>query len=102
MNLDELRQLYAAETSGSPLLLAPVGSSYQAYVQGQAEMLAGPEGERLFDFWKAELAGVAPTLNLPTDRPRPAVQTYNGASLPFKLDADLWPSESGLSRVRKG
>jgi amino acid adenylation domain-containing protein len=89
MNLDELRRLYAAETSGSRIRLFPVGSTYEAYVQQQAEALAGPEGERLFTFWKGELAGAAPTHNLPTDRPRPAVQTYNGASRTFELGADL-------------
>jgi amino acid adenylation domain-containing protein len=88
-NLDELRQLYAAEASGTRSPLPAVTGSYQAYVRQQAEMLAGPEGERLWNFWKHELAGVAPVLDLPLDRPRPLVQTYNGASHRFRLDAEL-------------
>ena len=38
-------------------------------------MLAGPEGERLWAYWRDQLAGPLPTLALPTDRPRPAVQS---------------------------
>jgi non-ribosomal peptide synthetase component F len=41
-------------------------------------MLAGPEGERLFEYWRQELDGDLPVLELPLDKPRPKVQTYDG------------------------
>jgi amino acid adenylation domain-containing protein len=88
-NVDELRRLYAAEVSGTQEPLPAVTGSYPAYVRRQADMLAGPEGERLWNFWEHELAGAAPVLDLPLDRPRPLVQTYNGASHRFRLDAEL-------------
>src|SRR5437773_12396467 len=48
-------------------------------------MLAGPEGERLWTYWRQELAGELSLLNLPIDRPRPPVQTYRGASHVIEL-----------------
>lgn len=87
--LDELVKLYKAETTGEKSLLTPPAFRYSDYVRWQYEMLEGEEGERLFEYWKRELSGDLPTLNLPTSRPRPPVQTYEGASYEFKIDDEL-------------
>jgi acyl transferase domain-containing protein/acyl-CoA synthetase (AMP-forming)/AMP-acid ligase II/acyl carrier protein len=87
--MHELGMIYPAERSGREPNLPPIEHSYTDYVRWQAEMLAGPDGERLWDFWREQLAGPLPTLNLPTDRPRPAVQTHRGASKALHLDARL-------------
>ena len=89
LNLDEMQQLYAAEVAGRPASLPPVTRSYRGYMEKQEAMLASPEGERLWNFWQRELAGPLPVLDLPTDRPRPPVQTYHGASHWFTLDPGL-------------
>src|SRR5215475_12764893 len=89
LNLDELRQLYAAEAAGGSASLPPVVRSYREYIDKQEAMLAGPEGERLWNFWQHELSGPLPVLDLPTDRPRPPVQTFRGASHWFTLDPEL-------------
>jgi len=82
--LDELRVLYAAAKSGAPATLPPLNFSYQAYVAWQRDLLAGAEGARLWAYWQQQLANL-PVLALPTDRPRPAVQTYQGAAQRFTL-----------------
>ena len=84
----EFSLLYAAERAGVAAPLPPAGG-YAAFVRWQAELLAGPEGERLRAYWKDRLAGELPVLNLPTDRPRPAVQSYRGAWLGRPLSAEL-------------
>ena len=89
LNLDEVRQLYAAEVAGSVPPLPFHEFSYRDHIQWQQAMLAGTEGERLWNFWKNELAGELPPLNLPTDRPRPPVQTYRGASHRSQLSGEL-------------
>jgi hypothetical protein len=61
-------------------------------------MLASQEGETLWNYWQQQLAGMSFELNLPTDHPRPAIQTYRGASLPFKLSADKVQGLKALSR----
>ena len=98
--LDELRDLYPAERRGTRQALEPLTLNYTDFARWQSEMLASQEGERLWSYWKSQLAGNLPALNFPTDRPRPPVQTYRGASHPFKLGARLTHDLKQLSRSR--
>ena len=70
-------------------VLPPLDLQYTDYVRWQAEMLASPQGERLWSYWRKQLAGPLPVLHLPTDRPRPPIQTYRGASHDFTLNEEL-------------
>ena len=81
--LHELGILYA--TAADSNSLPPLRFRYQDYVRNQAELLSGPAGEKMWEYWQDKLAGELPTLELPTDHPRPAVQTYNGSSQAFQL-----------------
>ena len=74
---------------------------YTDFVHWQAEMLASPAGERLWDYWKQQLGGPLPVLNLPTDRPRPPMQSFRGAQHDFTLNADL-AGGSGRSPKPRG
>ncbi|MDT5284773.1 MAG: hypothetical protein QOJ20_5968 [Mycobacterium sp.] len=85
--LDELRLLYAAEHGSDPP--PPCPERYVDYVDWQTQMLAGVEGERLWRYWRRQLAGEIPNLRLPLDRPRGAAQTYRGAVHRFTLDGRL-------------
>ncbi len=87
--MDELGALYAAAAAGRPAQLPPPQAQYVDYVRWQQEMLNGPDGERLWAYWHHELAGELPDLALPTDRPRPPVQTFRGAAHVFHVDDDL-------------
>lgn len=95
----ELGTLYQAEKKGSSLSLAPLALQYIDYSRKQAQMLASPKGEQLSAYWQQQLAGELPVLNLPTDRPRPSVQTYRGSSTFFKLSAELSAKLKTLSRT---
>ena len=77
----ELTDLYACIQTGRPSGLLPLGSQFTDFVRRQEDMLASPRGEKLFQYWQREFAGEMPVLNLPSDRVRPAVQTYNGSSV---------------------
>jgi natural product biosynthesis luciferase-like monooxygenase protein len=85
----ELRALYAERTIQGAAALPPLDLQYTDYVRWQADLLASPEGEQLWRYWETQLAGGLPVLNLPTDRPRPPVQTYRGASHALALDDAL-------------
>jgi amino acid adenylation domain-containing protein len=85
--LDELRLLYAAEHGSDPP--PPCPERYVDYVDWQIQMLSGAEGERLWNYWRRQLAGDIPNVQLPIDRPRPAAQTYRGAVHRFTLDGRL-------------
>src|SRR5262249_24005242 len=82
---NELGVLYTAELAGASARLPSNPFHYADYVRQQEEMLSGPEGEKLWSYWRERLAGELPALNLPTDHPRPPVQTYRGGSKALKL-----------------
>uniref|UniRef100_UPI00389A2598 amino acid adenylation domain-containing protein n=1 Tax=Mycobacterium sp. HUMS_1102779 TaxID=3383487 RepID=UPI00389A2598 len=92
--LDELGLLYAAEHGAAPP--PPPAESFVDYADQQTRALAGAEGEELWAYWREQLAGDPPVLQLPTDRPRPAVQTYPGAVHRFTLDETM---TSGLKQL---
>jgi amino acid adenylation domain-containing protein len=85
--LDELRLLYAAQHGAE--LPAPCPERYVDYVDRQISALEGDAGERLWDYWRQQLAGDLPITQLPTDRPRRMAQTYRGAVHRFTLDDEL-------------
>ncbi|MBI3796468.1 MAG: non-ribosomal peptide synthetase, partial [Deltaproteobacteria bacterium] len=97
--LKELRTLYLAEKSGIQVSLPALPAQYTDYVAWQARLIASPEGERLWTYWQQQLAGRLPILTLPTDRPRPPVQTYHGAPYKFRLDAELVDQLKALARA---
>jgi amino acid adenylation domain-containing protein len=99
--MDELRLLYSAEKTGTQASLPPQNLSYVDYVGWQNKMLAGAAGERLWAYWREQLAGELPVLNLPTDSPRSPVQTYQGASHSFRLTEELAQRLKGLAQAQK-
>src|SRR5260370_30947984 len=62
-------------------------------------MLQSQAGERLWAHWQTQLAGELPVLNVPTDRPRPAVQTYRGNFHAFTLNNELTRQLQALARA---
>ena len=87
--MDEFRLLHAAEKSGGQASLPDPVAHLSNYVSWQADLLSGVEGERLWAYWQEQLAGELPVLSLPTDQPRPPMQTYRGASRAFRFDPAL-------------
>ncbi|HVR98785.1 MAG TPA: amino acid adenylation domain-containing protein, partial [Thermoanaerobaculia bacterium] len=80
--LREIAALYA----GSPLPELPL--QYADYAAWQRSWLQGEVLESHLAYWRRQLEGAPRVLELPTDRPRPAVQTFRGAALPASLPAE--------------
>ena len=93
----ELLALCRAE-QGEKVTLPPMLLTYGDFVRDEAAMLAGPAGDELTLYWKNRLNAPPPVLNLTTDFPRPAVQTYNGASVPYTLSAGLTEKLNSMAR----
>lgn len=85
----ELGKLYQAEQHHSSAALPPLPLTYTDYTRWQAAWLAHTDAARLWPYWQQQLAGDLPVLDLPTDHPRPSIQTYVGASLTGKLSVEL-------------
>ncbi|MBD0372773.1 MAG: AMP-binding protein [Pyrinomonadaceae bacterium] len=94
----EMKLLYEAEKSGMPATLAPLELQYIDYVHRQRALLSNAESAKLWTYWQNQLAGELPLLNLPLDKPRPALQTYRGSAKFFKLGAELTRDLKNLSR----
>ncbi|HEV2150064.1 MAG TPA: amino acid adenylation domain-containing protein [Longimicrobiaceae bacterium] len=94
----ELSALYEAYRAGreSPLPELPI--QYADYAVWQRRQLRGEGLERQLAWWKERLSGAPALLELPTDRPRPAVQTYRGASEPVRLSPELRDRLQALAR----
>ncbi|MFL6200611.1 MAG: amino acid adenylation domain-containing protein, partial [Thermoanaerobaculia bacterium] len=88
----ELSALYA----GSPLPALPI--QYADYAEWQREWLAGGVLDAQLAWWRERLEGAPAVLELPTDRPRPAVQSLAGGALPLSLPADLSAGLINLAR----
>jgi amino acid adenylation domain-containing protein len=90
--VNELSTLYAAFSQGRPDPLPPLPIQYADYAIWQRRWITGEVLQRQLDFWRNHLSDAPALLELPTDRPRPPVQDYSGASLAFELDAELTAS----------
>jgi hypothetical protein len=90
--LNDLGVLYEGERTNTPVVLPDLPAQYADYVCWQKEILSDESGAQLLSYWEKQLAGELPILNLPTDRPRPAVKSYQGAAHTFRLNTDLTSS----------
>ncbi|WP_314613971.1 non-ribosomal peptide synthetase, partial [Streptomyces stackebrandtii] len=90
----DLATAYEARRAGSAPEWTPLPVQYADYTLWQRELL-GDDGaadslaRRQLDFWRESLAGAPEALALPTDRPRPAVASHEGDSVPLTIDAAL-------------
>ena len=99
--MDEMGRLYAAEDPEveQKRLLPP--ARYADFVRWQGEMLGSEVGQKHEAYWLKQLSGRLPVLDLPTDRPRPATQTYRGASHSFQLDGDVTSALRSLAQQQQ-
>ncbi|WP_405505785.1 amino acid adenylation domain-containing protein [Streptomyces cyaneofuscatus] len=97
--IEELFQVYEALRQGLEPQLQPVEARYLDFLNQQNTFLAGREAAGMLDYWRSHLPAEVPLLDLPVDKPRPAVQTHNGASEFFALDAELSSRVHALARA---
>ncbi|MBO4122680.1 amino acid adenylation domain-containing protein [Cupriavidus gilardii] len=97
--IDEFARLYAGFVTGQPVPLPPLQIQYADYAAWQKQWLDAGELERQLRYWKSHLADDGTVvLELPTDRPRPAVPSHRGGAVSFSLDAALSAKLRALAR----
>jgi amino acid adenylation domain-containing protein/non-ribosomal peptide synthase protein (TIGR01720 family) len=87
--LNELVELYGAYAAGREPALPKLPIQYADYAAWQRKRLDSGALAGDLEYWKKALAQAPVALELPTDRPRPAVQTTRGGSRPFRLSASV-------------
>jgi amino acid adenylation domain-containing protein len=96
--VEEIAALYEAHLTGRPPQLPELPIQYADYAYWQQQTVRGEMLEEQLSYWKQELANLPSSLDLPTDRPRPQVQTFRGARHTFALSAALTEELLALSR----
>ena len=94
----EIAALYTAFIKGKPADLPELPVQYADYAVWQRQWLQGEALEAQLNYWKDKLGGELPVLELPTDRPRPAVQTHRGAIESLALSKELTEALQAISR----
>jgi amino acid adenylation domain-containing protein len=97
----ELTALYGACATGRPSPLPDLPVHYADFAVWQRRRLSGALLEAELEHWRERLAGAPPALELPTDRPRPAVQTFRGATADFVLPGRLVAKLRAIARLRR-
>jgi amino acid adenylation domain-containing protein len=85
----EVASLYEAFSSGRTPQLPALPVQYADYASWQRQWLRDEALQSQLSYWRQQLSGAPPALELPTDRPRPSVQSYRGAQLPIQLPRPL-------------
>ncbi len=94
----DLARLYNAYAAGNGNPLAQLPVQYGDYAVWQKQQLTGAYFEEQVAYWRETLKGVPPMIDLPTDYPRPPVQSYRGREAAFQLSPELTQSLNEFSR----
>ncbi len=96
--VSELAAIYQAVYNDVPIVLPDLPIQYADFAVWQQQWLQQEVLTKQLAYWKKQLANVPALLELPTDRPRPAVQTYGGATGRFQLSQELCEALGALSQ----
>ena len=94
----EMAALYEGFCSGRPTPLPELPIQYADFAHWQRQWLQGEVLETQLGYWKQQLGAAPPLLELPTDRPRPIVQTFRGARQSLALPKNISDQLKALSR----
>jgi non-ribosomal peptide synthetase component F len=99
--LKEMAELYDAFHSNRSPGIPPLPIQYSDFARCQRESVTGEVQARQLEYWKRTLSGAPAVLELPSDRPRPAVQSHHGHRHSVRLDAELAKGIIELSRKER-
>jgi amino acid adenylation domain-containing protein len=96
--IEELTALYNAVNQGQVSPLKPLPIQYTDFAIWQRKWFRGEVLENQLNYWKKQLAEAPTFLPLPTDKPRPARQSFTGAHQEFQLSLELTQKLTELSQ----
>lgn len=99
--MEELKQLYLGRMLGLDVNLPVPACHYRDFIAWQDQLVRGPQGRPLEDFWGKRLERPPPPLALPTDRPRSGIRTFRGATSAFEFGPELGGRIKALMRTEQ-
>ncbi|MEM7795315.1 MAG: amino acid adenylation domain-containing protein, partial [Cyanobacteria bacterium P01_C01_bin.118] len=97
--VQEMATLYHVFSQGKSNPLSPLPIQYADFTLWQRQRLQGERLEKRIRYWQQQFSTPPPVLQLPTDHPRPAVQTFHGNHRDFILPAELTTALQELSKT---
>ncbi len=94
----ELSTFYRSFIEGNPVSLPELSIQYADFAVWQRQWLTGEVLEKQLNYWKQQLAGATPSIEILPDKPRPSVKTYQGDSKQFEIDRNLTEQLNSLSQ----
>ncbi len=98
--LREAAALYESLGAGEPARLEELEVQYADFSVWQREWMRGEVLEQQLGYWRKQLGGAPPALELPTDRPRPAVTGNEGAHEPLRIEREVVDGLKALAQSR--
>jgi amino acid adenylation domain-containing protein len=99
--IHELGELYSAFVAGRAPNLPELPIQYSDFAVWQRQWLQGAVLNEQLTYWKKQLGNNLPVLELPADRPRPPLQTFQGSTIPFSLPPTLSKALRALSQSER-
>ena len=96
--MPELTALYEALVNGRPSPLTALPIQYADFAHWQRQAVQREACTKELTYWRKQLAGAPAALELPTDRPRPTIQTFRGEQISFRFPRKLSEELKALSR----
>jgi amino acid adenylation domain-containing protein len=96
--IQDLAAFYRAFSKGEPCSLPDLPIQYADFAVWQRQSLQGEILDNHLSYWSRQLKGAPSLLELPTDRPRPTLQTFRGARKSFQISRDLTEALKKLSQ----
>ncbi|WP_050780083.1 non-ribosomal peptide synthetase [Crocosphaera chwakensis] len=96
--IQELSTLYTAYQNNQPSPLPELTIQYADFAAWQKQELKAEKLEQQLNYWKQQLSEIPPLLELPTDHPRPAIQTFEGSKFNFTFSSELSQKLQELSQ----
>ncbi|MTJ53560.1 AMP-binding protein [Anabaena sp. UHCC 0253] len=96
--IQELATIYAAFTVNKPALLPELSIQYADYAYWQRNYYQSDIIDQQLNYWKQQLSNSAVLLNIPTDKPRPAIQTFTGKKEFFTIPAEI---KAGVKKLNQ-
>ncbi|ACK67643.1 amino acid adenylation domain protein [Rippkaea orientalis PCC 8801] len=87
--VQELTSCYSGYGQGKETQLKPLSIQYADFAVWQREWLCGENLQKQLNYWKKKLTGLPPLIELPTDHPRPPIQSFQGSHISFNLTSEM-------------
>ena len=94
----ELGTLYGDAVNGRASALPELSVQYRDYSRWLRESMQGETLDQQLEYWRSQLAGAPQVLDLPTDRPRPSMESHRGAIFSFAISHEVSQGLAAISR----